>query len=430
MPCSEADIITAVDQNFAEQIECTKRLTRCASTRGNESGAQDVIEAELKARGYEIDRWALKVDELRGLPGFSPVTVSYENAENVVGLHHSQTNKGKSLILNGHVDVVPAGPLDMWETPPFDPVVKGKWLYGRGGGDMKAGVIANLFALDALRTCGVAPAADVCFQSVIEEECTGNGALACLHRGYRADAVLIPEPFDEELVTAQVGVIWFQLHLRGKPTHVAYAGAGANAIEAAIPFIDALHALETAWNAPERRHPAFANVEHPINLNIGRIEGGDWTSSVPAWCTLDVRIGIYPGQDIKDAQAEIEATVQLAAKENGYGSTDGPKIVYHGLLADGYALADTESRIGQQAIQALEAAHSRANDRKLEQAPITATTDARFFGLYSDMPTLVYGPKAEAIHGVNERVDLDSLKQVTQSIALFIANWCQLEPLR
>jgi acetylornithine deacetylase len=91
-------------------------------------------------------------------------------------------------------------------------------MYGRGAGDMKAGLAANLFALRALREIGHQPAADLFYQSVVEEECTGNGALACLQRGYRADAALIPEPFDEHLISAQVGVIWLQVHLGSMPS--------------------------------------------------------------------------------------------------------------------------------------------------------------------------------------------------------------------
>jgi acetylornithine deacetylase len=90
------------------------------------------------------------------------------------------------LILNGHIDVVPTGPHEMWTTPPFEPSIRDGRLYGRGAGDMKAGLAATVGALDALRAIGLQPAAPVYLQSVVEEECTGNGALACLHRGYRA----------------------------------------------------------------------------------------------------------------------------------------------------------------------------------------------------------------------------------------------------
>ena len=97
---------------------------------------------------------------------------------------------------------------------------------------MKAGLAANLFALDAIASLGLQPAAPVFVQSVTEEECTGNGALAALVRGYQADAAIITEPVGESLVRTNVGVIWFQVHVTGHPVHVASASSGANAIDA------------------------------------------------------------------------------------------------------------------------------------------------------------------------------------------------------
>ena len=127
-------------------------------------------------RGHKPHKWS----------GVSDVRYHDKHANSTGASKRDTTKKaqkGKSLILNGHVDVVPLGPMDMWERPPFDPVIEGDWLYGRGSGDMKAGLIANIAALDALKHLGLQPAAPVYVQSVTEEECTGNGALACLLRG-------------------------------------------------------------------------------------------------------------------------------------------------------------------------------------------------------------------------------------------------------
>lgn len=241
---SKQNIIAAVDAGFDAQIDWTRELIRHPSLRGREHTAQAFVHDALRERGYAMDRWAIDVEEIRHHPGFSPVDVSYENAINVVGTHMPRQAKGRSLILNGHIDVVPEGPLDMWTRPPFDPHIEGDWLYGRGSGDMKAGLAANIFALDALRRLGQQPAATLYQQSVTEEECTGNGALASLARGYRAEAALIPEPSNHTLVRGNVGVIWFKLRVRGKPVHVREAGAGSNAIEAAYGILSALRAME------------------------------------------------------------------------------------------------------------------------------------------------------------------------------------------
>lgn len=421
-------ILDAVDRRFDEQLSFLTELVSHPSTRGNEQSAQRFMAEQLKERGYETDVWNIDVRDIADLPGFSPVVGDYDDAVNVVAIYKSQSDTGRSLILNGHIDVVPTGPNDMWDTPPFEPVVNGDWMTGRGAGDMKGGVVANLFALDALRDAGCRPAADVYIQSVVEEECTGNGALACLQRGYRADAAIIPEPFHEQLIAAQIGVIWMQVHLRGIPVHVLEAGSGVNAIEAAIPLIAALRELEVRWNAADK-YPAYEHVDHPLNLNIGRIEGGDWASSVPAWCCFDVRMAVYPGQDLDDACAELEACIHDAARKDDFLRQNPPEIVYHGFLAEGYALADHDKPEAREAIATLAGAHKIVTGKDLERSPVTATTDARFFGLYADTPALVYGPEAEAIHGFNERLNLESMRRVTKSIALFVADWCGLEKL-
>ena len=149
---------------------------------------------------------------------------------------------------------------------------------------MKAGIAAYVTAFRALQSLGLQPAAPVIMQSVVEEECTGNGALACLHRGYKADAAIIPEPFAHSILQAQVGVMWLAVEVFGKPAHVLNASQGISAIEAAFGLWRGLQALEAHWNESGSRHPAFAHLEHPVRFNLGKINGGEWASSVPTRC--------------------------------------------------------------------------------------------------------------------------------------------------
>jgi acetylornithine deacetylase len=414
------DILAAVDAGFAQQVKDTADLTTIPSLRGQEASAQDFMAGHYRSRGLSVDHWKINVADIQHLPGFSPVAVSYDNAFNVVGTHRPREKKGRSLILNGHIDVVPTGPHDLWTRPPFDVYEKDDWLYGRGGGDMKAGLWANLAAVDALAKLGLQPAAEVYQQSVVEEECTGNGALACLQRGYRAEAAIIPEPMGDAVLSAQLGVMWFQVKVRGKPVHVAYAGTGSNAIEAAYPIIHALHALEEQWN--KDRHEIWTEHKHPINFVVSKIEGGDWTSSVPAWCTFDMRISFYPGMELSRVRRDVEETVRSAAAGHSFLANNPPEVVYHGFQAEPYVLTNADA-----AIATLEGAHRLAFNAELPKIATTATTDARFFGLYANTPALVYGPLAEDIHGFDERVNLTSLRRITQGIALFIADWCGVE---
>ncbi len=416
------EILASVDAGFDGQVSFTEELVRHPSLRGQEQTAQDLMFRALAERGYAMDRWAIDVDDIAHHPGFSPVKVDYAHALNVVGTHRPKQELGRSLILNGHIDVVPTGPREMWRSPPFSPRREGDWLYGRGAGDMKAGLAANLFAVDALARLGYRPAATIYQQSVVEEECTGNGALACLLRGYRADAALIPEPEDDKLVRANVGVIWFQVKVRGLPVHVREAGRGENAIEAAYRLIQALRVLEAEWNARKSRHRHFEDLEHPINFNVGRIEGGDWASSVPAWCTIDCRIALYPGVKPADAARELEDCVHAAAARMPYLANNPPEIVYNGFFAEGYVLKE-----GGGAEAALARAHATSHGKALESFVTPGYLDGRVFVLYGGTPCLVYGPYSEAIHAFDERVSLTSVKRVTGAMALFIAEWCGLE---
>ncbi|MBB4285303.1 ArgE/DapE family deacylase [Roseospira goensis] len=421
-PSLSREILAAVEDGFADQVAVLENLVRFPTLRGQEHTAQDYMFDALAARGYALDRWTLDVEAIRHHPGFSPVTVDYGQALNVVGTHRPREAKGRSLILNGHMDVVPTGPADMWASPPFQPRREGDWLYGRGAGDMKAGLSANIFAVDALRRLGYQPAAPVYQQSVVEEECTGNGALACLMRGYRADAAIIPEPEDDKLVRANVGVIWFQVTVRGVPAHVREAGRGANAIEAAFRLIQGLRGLEAAWNTRKGAHRHFEHLDAPITFNPGKIVGGDWASSVPAWCTFDGRFGLYPGIDPRDAAREIEACLRRTAADDPFLANNPPEVTYNGFMAEGYVLEE-----GSAAEQTLGRAHAQAYGRALEAFTTTSYLDGRVFVLYQGIPCLVYGPRAEAIHGVDERVSLESVRRVTGAIALFIAEWCGLE---
>lgn len=415
-------ILHAVDAGFDDQIGFTRDLVRKPSVRGQEATAQDLMADGFREHGFDVDRFKLDPDILASHPGFSPVAVSYENAWSVVGSWRPETPKGRSLIMNGHVDVVPTGPADLWTHPPFDPVVDGDWMYGRGAGDMKSGTAAMIFAMAALKRAGVVPAATVHMESVIEEECTGNGALSCMARGYDGDVVLIPEPSDARLMSAQVGVVWMQVTVRGVPVHVSVAGSGQNAIEACTPLWAALHRLEEEWNRPNSKHAAFADVAHPVNVVVSKIEGGDWTSSVPSWCRFDVRVGLYPDTEVALIQRRLEECLAAASRDHPFLSNNPPSIAWHGFLAPGYVLRD-----GDEAQRILEQSHQAVFKSPLSRAAFTGLTDARFRGLYGSAPGLVYGAKAENIHGIDERVSIDSIRKLTQAMALFIADWCGVE---
>ncbi|PWC37948.1 acetylornithine deacetylase [Azospirillum sp. TSO35-2] len=418
-----------LDAADAEQGDCVALLSdlvRQPSLLGGEAGAQALMAGRFADLGLAVDRFEVDEAAISTLPGFSPPVLpgAYAGRENVVGVHTPREAKGRSLILNGHIDVVPAGPAELWTTPPFEPRIADGRLYGRGAGDMKAGIAAYTAAFAALRRLGYRPAAPVFLQSVIEEECTGNGALACLHRGYRADAAVIPEPFNHSISIAQVGVMWVTLVVTGTPAHVLDTAAGTNAIEAAYALAAHLKALEVRWNEPSCRHPAFCGHAHPVNINLGRIEGGEWPSSVPTRCTLDLRLGFFPGQEPQAIRAEVTAAVEQARRADPALAGVGVDLRWNGFQAAGCDIDPNHPLVTM-----LADSHRAVRGDEPERVALTCTTDARFFALYGDTPATCYGPEATRIHGIDESVSLDSLRDVTRVLALFIAGWCGLEPL-
>lgn len=417
-------IIAAVEAGFDEQIALTQAMIRFPSTRGAEHAVQDFVFQTLKARGYTMERFDMDRERLAHHPGSGKFSPDHSTAPIVVGIHRPRQEVGHSLILQAHVDVVPTGPDDMWTNPPFEPVINNGWLYGRGGADMKAGHVANIFALDALRRIGFQPAATVYIQSVVEEESTGNGAMMTHLRGYRADAALIPEPQDEKLVRANVGVLWFDIEVRGTPAHVREMASGTNAIDTAYRLMEALRHLEAKWNARRGAHRYFEDEDHPINLNFGKIEGGDWPSSVPSWCRFSCRISLYPGMKADMSAQEIIDHITAFSETDPFLAKNPPCVTFNGFFAEGYVLEP-----GSEAEAVLATAHHEATGDKLESFMSGAYLDARVYALYDRIPALCYGPISRCIHGIDEAVSLDSLNRTTKAIALFIAQWSGLEAL-
>ncbi len=423
-PNLAAKIVAAVDEGFDRQMGLTADLVRFASTRGREHECQDFVLGEMKRRGWATERFAMDEAAIARHPGGSPFSPDHSDAPIVVGIHRPREETGRSLILQSHVDVVPAGPRELWSRDPFAPHIDGGWFYGRGGADMKAGHAAMFAALDALSSLGLQPAATVYVQSVVEEESTGNGALQCHLRGYKADAALIPEPEDEKLIRANTGVVWFRVEVAGLPVHVSQAGTGQNAIEATHGVIRALREVEARWNAKKNEFRHFEDVDHPINLNIGMIEGGDWASSVPAWCAIDCRIAIYPGERPEAMQRALEDAIMAAARQDRFLANNPPRITWTGFTTEGYALEP-----GSDAEAVLARAHERATGDKLQDLVTPGYLDTRVYALYDRIPALCYGPISENIHGFDERFSVESMRRVTRTMALFVAEWCGVEPI-
>lgn len=413
-------ILNAVDRLFDDQVLFLERLVRFKSLRNEETAAQDFIEAALKERGFDVSRFRTDALQIGRHPAFSPATVDYDESWNVVG-RKPGVSGGRSLAFNSHVDVVPAGSAQRWTSKPFEPRRDGDWLYGRGAGDMKAGLVASIFAFDAIAQAGLSLLGDVQIQSVVEEEITGNGAATAFSLGFTADVVVSPEPTDEQLVRANAGVIKFRLETRGRPAHPREPESGKSAIDLMVRLIGHLRTLEGQWIAERKGKRWFEDLANPVALTIGTISGGDWIASIPSDCVAEGRIGFYPGESPRARAVEVEAFLErIQTEDPAFAGERLVTLTWVGVMHAGYALAE-----GTAAEEILRGAHAATHaGANLNAYVMACYLDAAIFSVHGNIPSLVYGPVAENIHGIDERVSLSSLKRVTKTLALFAADWC------
>jgi acetylornithine deacetylase len=416
----ERKIIDAVDNLADDVIDFTCRLTAEPSTLNNEFSVLELMENELNRLEFKTDKVPVDPEVLQGHPGFANVPWDYRDRYNLVAVTAPSGTGGRSTLFNGHLDVVSPEPVGFWEHDPFDPKIHDGWIYGRGAGDMKAGVAAMTYAVYAIKKAGFGFNAPVTIETVIEEECSGNGALACINAGYDAEAVLIPEPFGPTIVTNQLGVLWFKITVRGKPVHVQSAGSGTNAIEKSYVLIGALREFENMLNE-KNIHPAYRNIEHPLNLNIGIIKGGDWPSTVPAEVELHGRMSYFPGDSYEDICRLIRNAVEGAAKADPWLRENPPALEFYGFKSDGHSLSKNLS-----AFEALNGCHKSLTGFDAEEKVCTCTTDLRSFVHFGKGQATCFGPVAENIHGSNERVNIESILHVCRVYSIFLARWSGL----
>lgn len=420
MNSREKKILDTIDALGDDIVEFTCTLVEQPSTLGNEEGAVHVMGTRLKELGFTTQYIALEDDVVQQHRGFARVPWSLEGKQNVLGHLQPGAAGGHSAIFNGHLDVVDAGNPTYWSHDPFSPYVQDGWLYGRGAGDMKSGVAAMTYAAYAVVRAGFRLCAPLTIEAVVEEECSGNGAIACLANGVDAEAVLIPEPFGATLLTAQLGVLWFKVSLQGKPTHVLHTQGGVNAIDACYTLIAALRTLEEELNS-ELVPPAYQHSSHPINLNIGVLSGGTWPSSVPAEATFHGRLSYFPGTRYEEICKRIEDTLQSVIQKDPWLRKNPPILEFYGFKSDGHIV---DRRLP--ALELLNGCHKSLSGHDAEEYIATCTTDLRAFHHFGASQHTCFGPVAENIHGNDERVEVASILHVAKAYALFLARWCLL----
>jgi acetylornithine deacetylase len=418
---ADREIVAAIGSQAEWMTGFLGKLVAAPTTLGNEEPGQVLVSQALREIGLDPTDVPMEAGAIRAHPGHSPFDWDVSNKRNVVAVWEPAEvdGAGRSLILNGHVDVVSPEPLGQWSQNPFEPRIRDGWLIGRGASDMKCGLAAIVGAVRGLRQLGLSPKAPVTIQSVVEEEITGNGTLQCVLAGHSADAAIVTEPFGAAITTSQVGVLWFRVRITGVAGHAAESSLAVNAIEKSLSMIEALRQLEAELNASAP--PPYDRFERPIGLNVGTIAGGDWPSTVPGECVTEYRIAFYPGMSVRDIKDRIEAAVAEAAVNDPAIFAHPPEVEYRGFAAPGYEIPEDHPLVSS-----LAAAFARHVGNPPALVATTGTTDARILGLYGGVPAVCFGPYAQLGHGVDERAYLPSMVQTAQVLGLFIKDWCGL----
>lgn len=419
-----------------EQPFLIQKLVKIPSISGTsfEGDVQDIVEEELrKLDAIEIKKWEPKLSELSKYP-LCPIRKdgwNYDGRPNVVGVLRG-TGGGKSLILNGHADVVSAEPVGEWKHDPFGGEIKDGKLYGRGSMDMKGGLVSMIYALKAVSEIGAKLRGDVILESVVEEEYGGGGTVATVVEGFKADAAIVCEATSSDSIgIASGGSRFFRIRITGKPEWPHLAHYGVNAIGLASKVYSGL--LDLDRERGERlagKHPLLESFRaggmrgpgRPTNMTIGIMRAGDWPATVAGWAEIEGRIGFPPSETGSQVQNEIENKVAEVASGDAWMKEHPPIVTWWGARREAYELDSTAPIIGTLNKNVVE------TFGKCELFGTSSASDAAFLaprvGNYGGIPTVSYGPGGAGAHTFDEYVEIEEVYRVARALALTILDWC------
>ena len=432
-------VLAAVDALVPELLASVAEAVRIASVNpkypgqshdelvGRESEVAALVSRVHAAAGAELDVFAIE-------PG----------RDNAVGTVRG-SGGGRSLVLNGHIDVVPPGNPAFWTVDPFAGTEVDGRIWGRGATDMKAGVLAQAYAAVALRRAGVRLAGDLVLAAVVGEEVGDHeaGTTATIRRGHVADVAVIAEPTapPDPLAIAPVtpGMLWFVVRVEGRAAHAGFRGEtvhptvygqalGVNAIDKLFLVYEGLRRLEDEW-AQTKRHPLFPNGK--FGILPGVIRGGPYGIDVPFFLAESAEIEycaiLYPDEPTSAARAEIEARLAGVAAADPWLREHPPTVDWR-LAWEPYRL-DPEHPI----MAALAVSHERAavGTRFAGPPPVRGfggVCDATWYE-QAGIPAVIYGPgDLRLAHASDEHVEVDEVITACRTFALLAVEWCGLAP--
>lgn len=410
----DARALDAIDLDGLVETLC--EFIAFESHGGHEEAVQRRMAELLQDAGMRVNVWDLDLDRLRQHPAYG-AEIERDRALGVTGW--IGRDEGPSLILNGHVDVVPAGDLGRWTVPPWRGTVRDGRVYGRGSADMKGGLCCALYAVRALQTAGIELGGSVVIQSVVGEEDGGVGTLAAIERGPTADAAIVLEPTALAVAPAQGGALSFRITVPGQAAHGALRTEGTNPLAYVGRMYAALEDLEQRRNA-RLQHSLFATYDIPFAISIGNVSAGTWASSVPEHLVLEGRYGLGIGEDSREAAQEFEGAIAAVARADGWLCEHPPVVEWWGARFEPAAIPADHPLVSVLA-DAVETASG-------QPPPILGMpygADMRLLVREGRTPTVLFGPgDIRRAHAPDEFVPIADLEVATRALVLFVLRFC------
>jgi acetylornithine deacetylase len=414
----EAQVLDEIERRRQNAVEFLKTLVSIPSVTGEELQIQEFIARKLEEMELRVDMWEPDHDELKKHPAYLPSERGYKDRPNVVGILKG-TGGGSSLLFNGHVDVIPSGPPDAWEHPPWSGETRGNRLYGRGASDMKSGLAAMTLAVETLARLKVKLKGDVVLEYTMDEEATGNGTLACVTRGYRADAGICCETSSLHVQPACIGRIWFEILVRGKPAGIQRRWEGINAIEKGYAIVQAVSTLERI-RIDRLSHPLYPDKRGSLPCMVGVFQSGSFPSAFPDTCLLKGSLATLPGEETQKVKESFVDHILAFSKNDPWLRDNPPQVTFKGYCGD-----PAEIPPQHPIVLSLSEKFRQVMARDPEITGRQGAADIRYLIKYGQTPTVIFGPGlTEQMHANNEWVDTDDLVDATKILALTILDWC------
>ncbi len=409
-----------VEQNRTTVVSFLQDLLRVPSVTGKEGPIQELIANKLNEMGLVVDVFEPSLDELREHPAFVEVSRGYEGRPNVVGVLNG-TGGGKSLLFNGHVDVIPEGAPESWQHGCWSGDVVDGRLYGRGASDMKSGLAAMTMAVKAIQESGIQLRGDVILEYTVDEELSGNGTLACVMKGYKADAGICCETSSMRVQPASIGRIWFEIKVQGLAAGIQRRWEGINAIEKGYSVTQAVADFERL-RVERLSHPLYPDVLSAIPCMVGVFESGSYHSAFPDSCLLKGSMATLPGEDSVAVKAEFVEFIRERVAGDPWLKEHPPEIIYTGYFAE-----PSEIPVDSLIVQTLSQQFVKVMGKEPVISGREGAADIRFMNRYGNTPTVIFGPgMTEQMHANNEWVNVDDLVESTKILAHTILEWCEI----